>query len=141
MISIQSAVHKSLKTSSFFSSDYRTSAKCCRIKTMADISKLTTQAVLYPKRFIEGRLKKPTKTISSLKSGEGAILVLEGKKVAVYKSTEGKINKLSPVCKHLGCIVGFNQKGKTWDCPCHGSRYKADGTVFVGPSKKNLDKL
>lgn len=108
---------------------------------MADLSKLTTQAVLYPKRFIESRLKKPTKTISSLKNGEGATLVLEGKKVAVYKSTDGKINKLSPVCKHLGCIVGFNQKEKTWDCPCHGSRYKADGTVFMGPSKKNLDKL
>ena len=54
---------------------------------------------------------------------------------------KGKIDKLSPVCRHLGCIVDFNQKDKTWDCPCHGSRYKADGTVFRGPSKKNLDKI
>lgn len=108
---------------------------------MTDILKLTTQGVLFPKRFIEGRLKKSDKTVSSLKNGEGAVLVVEGKKVAVYKSTDGKINKLSPVCKHLGCIVGFNQKEKTWDCPCHGSRYKSDGTVFNGPSKKNLDKI
>lgn len=107
---------------------------------MADIKKLTTQGILYPKRFIEGRLRKSTKTISSLKDGEGAVLTLDGKKVAVYKSA-GKINKLSPVCKHLGCIVDFNAGEKTWNCPCHGSRYKADGTVFVGPSTKNLDKV
>src|SRR3990167_3454559 len=108
---------------------------------MANLLKLATQGLLYPKRFIEGRLKKSNKTISSLKNGEGAVLVLEGKKVAVYKSIRGEIDKLSPVCKHLRCIVNFNQKEKTWDCPCHGSRYKTDGTVFKGPSKKNLDKI
>lgn len=108
---------------------------------MLDLLKLTTQGVLYPKRFIEGRLKKSDKSISSLKNGEGAVLVLAGKKVAVYKSNGGKIDKLSPVCKHLGCIVDFNKIEKTWDCPCHGSRYKADGTVFKGPAKKNLDKI
>lgn len=106
-----------------------------------DILKLTTQGILYPKRFVEGRIKKTNKTLSSLKNDEGAVLVFEGKKVAVYRSKEGKINKLSPVCKHLGCIVDFNQKEKTWDCPCHGSRYKTDGTVFKGPSKNNLDKI
>ncbi len=108
---------------------------------MTNLLKLTTQGILYPKRFVEGRLKKSDETISSLKNGEGAVLVVEGKKVAVYKSANGKIDKLSPVCKHLGCIVDFNQKEKTWDCPCHGSRYKTDGTVFQGPSKKNLDRL
>lgn len=110
-------------------------------KFMIDILKLTTQSVLYPKRFIAGRLKKSNKTIESLGEGAGAVLVIEGKKVAVYKSIGGKIDKLSPVCKHLGCIVDFNQKEKTWDCPCHGSRYKSDGTVFLGPSKKSLDKV
>ncbi len=74
---------------------------------MADIKKLTTQGILYPKRFIEGRLRKSDKTVTSLKDGEGAVLTLDGKKVAVYK-TGGKISKLSPVCKHLGCIVDFN---------------------------------
>lgn len=107
---------------------------------MADLKKLTTQGILYPKRFIEGRLKKSNKTVASLKDGEGTVLTLDSKKVAVYKSA-GKINKLSPVCKHLGCIVDFNTKEKTWDCPCHGSRYKANGTVFKGPATKNLDKI
>ena len=66
---------------------------------MVDLIKFTTQGILYPKRFIEGRLKKSNKTISSLKNGDGAILTVEGKKVAVYKSIEGKIDKLSPVCR------------------------------------------
>lgn len=111
------------------------------IELMSDILKLTTQGLLYPKKFIQGRLKKSDQTISSLENGEGAVLDDEGKKVAVYKSTEGKVEKLSPVCTHLGCIVDFNQSDKTWDCPCHGSRYKADGTVLKGPAKKNLKKI
>ena len=108
---------------------------------MSDILKLTTQGFLYPKKFIAGRLKKSGKTIDSLSEGEGAVLALEGKKIAVYKSTGGEISKLSPVCTHLGCIVDFNQKEKTWDCPCHGSKFKPDGTVLKGPAKKNLEKL
>ncbi len=103
--------------------------------------KTSTQALFYPKRFIEGRLKKPNRTLDTLKNGEGAILVLEGKKVAVYKSTEGKLGALSAVCKHLGCIVTWNKTDKTWDCPCHGSQYKADGSVLKGPTKKPLDKI
>lgn len=108
---------------------------------MPDLLKLTTQGLLYPQKFIGGRLKKSDKTLASLKNGEGAVLVENGKRVAVYKSEDGKIETLSPVCAHLGCIVDFNQTEQTWDCPCHGSRYKADGTVFQGPAKKNLKRI
>ena len=82
---------------------------------MSDLLTLASQGFLFPKRFIEGRLKKSNRKISSLNKDEGAVLVLEGKKVAVYRSKEGKINKLTPVCTHLGCIVDFNQKEKTWE--------------------------
>ncbi len=108
---------------------------------MTDIGKQVSQSVLYPKRFLEGRFKKTNKTIDSLKNGEGAIVEVGGKKVAAFKSEQGKMVTLSPVCKHLGCVVDWNGKEKTWDCPCHGSRYKAEGAVFRGPSKKNLDKV
>jgi len=99
------------------------------------------ESLLFPKKFIEGRLKKSNKTLETLKAGEGAVLTLKGKKVAVYKYIGGKTETLSPVCKHLGCNVDWNNEEKTWDCPCHGSRYRSDGTVFNGPSKKNLDKV
>lgn len=80
-------------------------------------------------------------TIEEIKEGQGGIVEIDGKKVAVYAGEAGKVVKLSPVCKHLSCIVGWNGHDKTWDCPCHGSRYKADGTVIHGPALKNLDKV
>ena len=80
-------------------------------------------------------------TTSGIAPGEGMIVMTEGKAVAVYKDKEGNLIKLSPICKHRGCTVGWNKKDSTWDCPCHGSRYRTDGTVFHGPAKENLDRL
>ncbi len=73
--------------------------------------------------------------------GEGYVVTVEGRPVAAYKDENGVLIKLSAICKHRGCTVGWNKKDKTWDCPCHGSRYRADGTVFHGPAKENLDRI
>lgn len=99
------------------------------------------QGFLYPIRFLGGRLQKPTISKEELKPGEGAIVEINGQKVAAYKDNDGKILTLSPVCRHMGCIVGWNSNDKTWDCPCHGSRYEADGTLKGGPAQKNLKWL
>ena len=57
---------------------------------------------------------------------------------AEYRDDSGKLTKLSAICPHLGCIVEWNSAEKTWDCPCHGSRYAADGHVVNGPAKDGL---
>lgn len=75
------------------------------------------------------------------KSGEGKIIDRNGEKLAVYTDENGKITTLSAVCKHMGCIVEWNGGEKTWDCPCHGSRYNALGKVINGPAEKDLDKI
>ena len=75
-----------------------------------------------------------------LKNGEGAVLVVGKNKVAAYKDEKGNLFILSPKCMHRGCTVKWNSAEKTWDCPCHGSRYKFDGTVIHGPAAKNLEK-
>ncbi|MDD5552237.1 MAG: FAD-dependent oxidoreductase [Candidatus Pacebacteria bacterium] len=62
------------------------------------------------------------------------------KKIAVYKDESGKIYVISPKCTHMGCTVGWNNKEKTWDCPCHGSRYDKYGKVIRGPAKRNLEE-
>jgi nucleotide-binding universal stress UspA family protein/nitrite reductase/ring-hydroxylating ferredoxin subunit len=78
---------------------------------------------------------------ADLEPGEGAIVELDGKKVAAYRDEGGELVLLSPKCKHLGCTVGWNHRAKTWDCPCHGSRYESDGAVKNGPTRHPLDPI
>ena len=73
--------------------------------------------------------------------GKGAVVRRGLTKVAVYKDEEGAVHERSAVCRHLGCIVDWNSKEKTWDCPCHGSRYDAYGRVFNGPANSDLARV
>src|SRR5215470_16266597 len=76
-----------------------------------------------------------------LKIGEGKILRLDGRKAAAYRDETGKVNLCSPVCTHLNCIVHWNAADRTWDCPCHGSRFEPTGEVAAGPAEFPLEKL
>ena len=89
--------------------------------------------------FVKDRLKKPEQSeVDRLAAGQGALLMMNGKKLAVYKDEAGTLHAMSPVCRHWACIVDWNPAEKTWDCPCHGSRYDAMGHVIHGPAKKDL---
>ena len=70
---------------------------------------------------------------------DGAAVVKEGlAPVAVYREPDGTLHRMSAVCVHLGCIVRWNATERTWDCPCHGSRYDRFGVVMNGPANSNL---
>ncbi|MEA3193124.1 MAG: hypothetical protein QOD26_1457 [Betaproteobacteria bacterium] len=71
-------------------------------------------------------------------AGGGAVLRRGLEKIAVYRDAEGGLHERSAVCTHLGCIVHWNASEKTFDCPCHGSRYDAYGKVINGPANKPL---
>lgn len=75
----------------------------------------------------------------SLPEGEGCILREGAKKIAVYKDYDGQVRKFSAVCPHMGCIVAWNGGEKSFDCPCHGSRFDRSGKVINGPSMKDLE--
>ncbi len=90
---------------------------------------------LVADRFSKADLTDP-ETISV---GEGALVQDGSKKVAVYRDDGGRLHALSPICTHMKCIVDWNPAEKTWDCPCHGSRYDALGHVISGPAKKDLN--
>ena len=77
-------------------------------------------------------------TLEAVGCGEGKILRFHGQKVAAYRDEHGIVSTLCPVCPHLGCTVAWNCAEKTWDCPCHGSRFTATGEVFAGPAEKPL---
>ncbi|MFZ3288884.1 MAG: FAD-dependent oxidoreductase [Telluria sp.] len=75
---------------------------------------------------------------SQIASGEGALLRDGGKLLAVYRATDGGLHVLSAACTHLGCAVHWNGAEKSWDCPCHGSRFDTDGIVLHGPARSPL---
>jgi Rieske Fe-S protein len=77
---------------------------------------------------------------SDLQPGEGRIVTVDGRKIGVYRDEGGELHAVSPVCRHMGCIVGWNALDRTWDCPCHGGRYRADGTRFWGPPMGDLER-
>ena len=93
----------------------------------------------YPYYMIKDRLaRSEADSVRELKPGEGMIIGRRGKKVAAFRAPNGNIHRLSPVCTHLGCLVRWNPAESTWDCPCHGSRFKPTGEVIAGPAEKPL---
>jgi glycine/D-amino acid oxidase-like deaminating enzyme/nitrite reductase/ring-hydroxylating ferredoxin subunit len=74
----------------------------------------------------------------NIPKGEGAVIRRGLKKLAVYRDDQGVLHMMSAVCPHLGCIVAWNAAEKTWDCPCHGSRFAAGGRVLNGPANTDL---
>ncbi|HVL88954.1 MAG TPA: universal stress protein, partial [Actinomycetota bacterium] len=86
-------------------------------------------------------VKTSNMTLDDLAPGSGGLVDVDGRKVAAYRNEDGSIVALSPRCQHMGCTVGWNGAEKTWDCPCHGSRYAKDGAVIQGPAAKALDPV
>jgi nucleotide-binding universal stress UspA family protein len=78
------------------------------------------------------------RTVEDLKPGHGGVVSANGRRVAAYRDEDGNVITLSPRCTHMGCTVDWNDADKTWDCPCHGSRYRYDGEVIRGPAENAL---
>lgn len=79
--------------------------------------------------------------INNIKAGEGGVLKEDGKNIAVFRDEEGKFHIFSAVCTHLKCIVEWNRDEKSFDCPCHGSRFSSFGKVINGPANENLESM
>jgi len=93
-------------------------------------------------RFVSdrlGRLSAPS--IDTLQAGEGGLVRAEGGAVAAYRDPDDNLHCLSPTCTHLGCTVKWNHAEKSWDCPCHGSRFDVDGEVLSGPATEPLPRV
>jgi glycine/D-amino acid oxidase-like deaminating enzyme/nitrite reductase/ring-hydroxylating ferredoxin subunit len=91
------------------------------------------------KRFFADRLGlRGPETLDALGEGEGTVVRMGGNTLAVSRSKEGALTAVSPRCTHLGCLVSWNRADQTWDCPCHGSRFLADGRLIQGPAVTDL---
>ncbi len=78
--------------------------------------------------------------LKEIQAGEGKTIKLNDERLAAYRDEHGKLHIVSSVCPHMGCIVHFNNAEKSWDCPCHGSRFSVEGEVLEGPAYHNLAK-
>lgn len=81
------------------------------------------------------------KSLEEIPAGQGAVFRRGLRKVACYRDDSGTLHEMTAVCPHMKCIVHWNRNEKTWDCPCHGSRFDAMGHVLNGPSIADLEPL
>jgi glycine/D-amino acid oxidase-like deaminating enzyme/nitrite reductase/ring-hydroxylating ferredoxin subunit len=96
----------------------------------------------YPYYLVRDRFAgAESRSLRALRPGEGGVLSLNGQRVAAFRAADGSVSVLSPICTHMGCVVGWNTAEQTWDCPCHGSRFKATGEVLSGPAESPLPRL
>jgi glycine/D-amino acid oxidase-like deaminating enzyme/nitrite reductase/ring-hydroxylating ferredoxin subunit len=111
-----------------------------RVKPLAAAKEFLSENVDFPAHLVGDRLKGAQgDSYRDVKPDEGKIVEIEGKKRAVYRDGQGAVHALNPVCTHMGCLVDFNTAEKSWDCPCHGSRFGTDGTILNGPAVKPLE--
>lgn len=113
-----------------------------RITPMASFKEFVTENVDYPVHLVRDAVAPAeARTLGEVGPGEGKLVRVHGKRLAVFRDEEGDVHALNPVCTHLGCLVHFNNAEKTWDCPCHGSRFDTEGQVLAGPAPRQLSKV
>jgi glycine/D-amino acid oxidase-like deaminating enzyme/nitrite reductase/ring-hydroxylating ferredoxin subunit len=89
----------------------------------------------------DGLARGDAARVEDVAVGEGAIVRVHTERIALYRDEQGVVHALSPVCTHLACHVSWNRAEKSWDCPCHGSRFSGEGAVIQGPAVRDLSKL
>jgi nitrite reductase/ring-hydroxylating ferredoxin subunit len=110
-----------------------------RHSLLASARRIVTANARVARDFVGDRLAAAeVDDPGELEPGQGAIAQYDGQRVAAYRDEEGELHLRSPVCTHLGCHVRFNEAERSWDCPCHGSRYSIDGEVLEGPAREQL---
>ncbi len=119
--------------------EYEEIFKSTRLEPVKNIKEMTNMVKEGINSLVIKKLEISKEEANQIQNEEGKIVEVNGQKIGIYKDKEGKIYKVNPVCKHLGCELSWNNLDKTWDCPCHGSRYDYKGKLIYGPSVKNLD--
>ena len=85
------------------------------------------------------KFKIDPSSISEIENDNASIMKIDGGNIGIYKDKNGKLYAVSPVCTHLGCLFTWNNIDKTWDCPCHGSRFDYTGKNIYEPAIKDLN--
>ncbi|OIK12477.1 FAD-dependent oxidoreductase [Bacillus sp. MUM 13] len=93
------------------------------------------------KHLVQGKFSIVHKNPEDLANDEGAIVKVNGQKAGCYRDPEGKLHIVDSTCTHMGCEVEWNSGDRSWDCPCHGSRFSVSGEVLEGPAVEPLNVI
>ena len=115
--------------------------KATRLEPIKNIKEFENMIKESTNSLIINKLKPAKEDLDKIQLGNGGIVEINGDKVGIYKRDDGKIFAVKPFCGHLGCLVTWNNLEKTWDCPCHGSRYDYRGNIITEPTVKALERI
>ena len=111
-----------------------------RVELRAAAPRFVEENARVALRFAGDRItRRGTRPIESLEPGEGGIVRHDGETVAGHRRDDGTLVAVAPTCSHLGCQVNWNRAERSWDCPCHGSRFSPEGDVLQGPAVHRLE--
>lgn len=91
------------------------------------------------KEMVKGKSNRGDKE-KNLENDEGALINTEDGKAGAYRDETGRLYVVDTTCTHMGCDLSWNNAERSWDCPCHGSRFSYDGEVIEGPAVKPLKR-
>ncbi|MFD2445106.1 FAD-dependent oxidoreductase [Bacillus sp. CGMCC 1.16607] len=112
-----------------------------RFQADPSLKKFTSINADVAKHLIKGKLEFVPGDPSDLETDQGSVVMVDGKRAGAYRDADGKLHLVDTTCRHLGCECEWNHAEKTWDCPCHGSRYSYTGEVLNGPALEPLKKV
>ena len=109
-----------------------------RLKPIKNIDEFKNMMVESTNSLLLNKLRSAQMNFDEIANNSGSIIEVNNEKVGIYKNPDGKIYAVKPICTHLGCLLSWNDVDKTWDCPCHGSRFNYDGKNIYEPAFKDL---
>lgn len=113
-----------------------------RVKPFASAQEVVKASASVAWSWAAARLRPAEKEpLEALPAGEGRLMMIGGKRAAVYRDHAGEVHAMSPFCTHLGCVVEWNGSARSWDCPCHGGRFHPTGEVLSSPATSPLAAL
>lgn len=110
-----------------------------RLKPIKNKDEMKNMLVQSTNSLVLDKFKSANMSFDEIQNDSGSIIEINREKIGIYKDPDGKIFAVKPICTHLGCLLSWNDVDKTWDCPCHGSRFNYDGRNLYDPAFKNLD--
>jgi Rieske Fe-S protein len=112
-----------------------------RFKSDPSIKHFITQNADVAKHLVKGKVEMVLRRADELQNDEGSVVAFQGRRAGAYRDESGTLHIVDTTCTHLGCEVEWNEGERTWDCPCHASRFSVDGDVIEGPAEQPLKKL